>query len=301
MTTVAGNQTLEKTTANAIRVLDCAGRADVPVAVGADRPLMRELHVAADIHGETGLEGAELPPPSRAPEDGPRRGLAGGHASGGARPGDAGAHRAAHQHRPAVRALPGDRGADRADRAHGRIDRGGQRHTRRRVQHLGRPGGGPSRVLRRRRPDHGRSRRHPPGAAHARPPRGARDRRERPASSSPTSIASSCRSTGLATAGSARRCTMRWRSRTSSTGRCWRPRVARVAIDTGGELSRGRTNADVRRQTDWPPVHHVAVDIDAERFLALLVSGSAPSARRRRRRPSRAGERDPQRPALTTA
>jgi inosine-uridine nucleoside N-ribohydrolase len=68
VTTVAGNQTLEKTTANAIRVLDCAGRADVPVAAGADRPLMRELHVAADIHGETGLEGADLPPPSRSPE-----------------------------------------------------------------------------------------------------------------------------------------------------------------------------------------------------------------------------------------
>ncbi|HEX3977792.1 MAG TPA: nucleoside hydrolase [Solirubrobacteraceae bacterium] len=69
VTTVAGNQTLAKTTANAIRVLDCAGRADVPVAAGADRPLMRELHVAADIHGETGLEGAELPGPSRVPGD----------------------------------------------------------------------------------------------------------------------------------------------------------------------------------------------------------------------------------------
>src|ERR1700753_2205037 len=69
VTTVAGNQTLAKTTANAIRVLDSAGRADVPVAAGADRPLMRELHVAADIHGETGLEGAELPGPSRAPAD----------------------------------------------------------------------------------------------------------------------------------------------------------------------------------------------------------------------------------------
>src|SRR5262249_54037424 len=67
VTTVAGNQTLAKTTANAIRVLDCAGRGDVPVAAGADRPLMRDLHVAADIHGETGLEGAELPPPSRDP------------------------------------------------------------------------------------------------------------------------------------------------------------------------------------------------------------------------------------------
>ena len=44
-----------------------------------------------------------------------------------------------------------------------------------------------------------------------------------------------------------------------------------MAIDTGGEVSRGRTNADVRRQTDWSPLHHVATGIDADRFLALLV------------------------------
>ena len=44
-----------------------------------------------------------------------------------------------------------------------------------------------------------------------------------------------------------------------------------VTIDTGGELSRGRTNVDLRRQTQWLPVHHVAVDIDADRFLMLLV------------------------------
>jgi inosine-uridine nucleoside N-ribohydrolase len=63
VTTVAGNQTLEKTTANALKVLELAGRADVPVAAGADRPLVRELVVAADAHGETGLDGPDLPPP----------------------------------------------------------------------------------------------------------------------------------------------------------------------------------------------------------------------------------------------
>ena len=62
LTTVAGNQTLEKTTANAIRVLEFAGRADVPVAAGADRPLVRERFVAAYVHGETGLDGPDLPP-----------------------------------------------------------------------------------------------------------------------------------------------------------------------------------------------------------------------------------------------
>src|SRR3989440_3373259 len=65
VTTVAGNQTLEKTTANAIRVLDHIGRTDITVAAGAARPLVRELHTAPEVHGETGLDGPELPPPSR--------------------------------------------------------------------------------------------------------------------------------------------------------------------------------------------------------------------------------------------
>jgi inosine-uridine nucleoside N-ribohydrolase len=67
VTTVAGNQTLEKTTANAIRVLDFVGRDDVAVAAGARRPLLREPFVAAYVHGETGLDGPDLPPPQREP------------------------------------------------------------------------------------------------------------------------------------------------------------------------------------------------------------------------------------------
>ena len=69
VTTVAGNQTLAKTTANAIRVLELVGRDDVPVAAGADRPLVREPFVAAYVHGETGLDGPELPPPRAHPVD----------------------------------------------------------------------------------------------------------------------------------------------------------------------------------------------------------------------------------------
>jgi inosine-uridine nucleoside N-ribohydrolase len=68
VTTVAGNQTLEKTTANAIRVLDHVGRTEVPVAAGAPRPLVRERHVAASVHGDSGLDGPDLPGPSRPPE-----------------------------------------------------------------------------------------------------------------------------------------------------------------------------------------------------------------------------------------
>jgi inosine-uridine nucleoside N-ribohydrolase len=67
VTTVHGNQTIEKTTANALRVLDLAGRADVPVAAGADRPLVRELTVASHVHGDSGLDGPTLPPAARGP------------------------------------------------------------------------------------------------------------------------------------------------------------------------------------------------------------------------------------------
>jgi inosine-uridine nucleoside N-ribohydrolase len=64
---VAGNQTLDKTTANALRVLELAGRTDIPVAAGAEGPLAGELVVAADAHGETGLDGVDLPPPATEP------------------------------------------------------------------------------------------------------------------------------------------------------------------------------------------------------------------------------------------
>ena len=67
VTTVHGNQTLSKTTANALRVLDLAGRGEIAVAAGADRPLERELTVASHVHGESGLDGPALPAASRAP------------------------------------------------------------------------------------------------------------------------------------------------------------------------------------------------------------------------------------------
>ncbi len=67
VTTVAGNQTLDKTTRNALVTLEIAGRSDVPVAAGAGAPLQRELRTAAHVHGETGLDGPELPEPSTRP------------------------------------------------------------------------------------------------------------------------------------------------------------------------------------------------------------------------------------------
>jgi inosine-uridine nucleoside N-ribohydrolase len=63
VTTVAGNQTGEKTYLNALKTLTLIGETDVPVARGADKPLFRELTVAPEIHGVSGLDGADLPEP----------------------------------------------------------------------------------------------------------------------------------------------------------------------------------------------------------------------------------------------
>jgi inosine-uridine nucleoside N-ribohydrolase len=63
VTTVAGNQTLEKTTANALKILEYVERTDVPVHAGAPRPMVREQWAAEFVHGETGLDGPDLPDP----------------------------------------------------------------------------------------------------------------------------------------------------------------------------------------------------------------------------------------------
>jgi inosine-uridine nucleoside N-ribohydrolase len=60
ITTVAGNQTLDKTTRNARVVCGVAGIEGVPIAAGADRPLVRDSITAAAVHGESGLDGPVL-------------------------------------------------------------------------------------------------------------------------------------------------------------------------------------------------------------------------------------------------
>ena len=61
ITVVAGNQTLEKTTRNALNVVQWLGL-DVPVYAGCGQPMIREKMVAGDIHGESGLDGPVFPP-----------------------------------------------------------------------------------------------------------------------------------------------------------------------------------------------------------------------------------------------
>jgi purine nucleosidase len=63
ITTVAGNVPLRLTELNARRIVKLAGRSDIPVHVGCDRPLLRSLETAEYVHGATGLDGAELAAP----------------------------------------------------------------------------------------------------------------------------------------------------------------------------------------------------------------------------------------------
>jgi len=67
LTPVAGNVPLELTLPNALRLLEIAGRTDIPVAAGADRPLTRKLITASYAHGENGLGGVDFPAPKMKP------------------------------------------------------------------------------------------------------------------------------------------------------------------------------------------------------------------------------------------
>ena len=64
ITVVAGNQTLENTRRNALRVVQWLG-VDVPIYAGCGRPMIREKITAGDIHGESGLDGPVFPPLTR--------------------------------------------------------------------------------------------------------------------------------------------------------------------------------------------------------------------------------------------
>jgi purine nucleosidase len=63
ITTVGGNGLLDNVTLNARRVCTLAGIRDVPIAAGAEGPSGGVLEPAVDVHGESGLDGPELPEP----------------------------------------------------------------------------------------------------------------------------------------------------------------------------------------------------------------------------------------------
>lgn len=67
ITTVAGNVPLPLTTVNALKMVELAGRPEVPVYAGSARPMVRPLITAEYVHGKTGLDGADLPDPVTPP------------------------------------------------------------------------------------------------------------------------------------------------------------------------------------------------------------------------------------------
>ena len=71
ITPVAGNVPLELTLPNALRMVELAGRTDIPVAAGAKTPLIRRLVTATYAHGENGLGGAVFPEPTTKPVPAP--------------------------------------------------------------------------------------------------------------------------------------------------------------------------------------------------------------------------------------
>ncbi|TPW32252.1 nucleoside hydrolase [Martelella alba] len=64
VTSVAGNVPLSRTTRNAQQVLALAGRSDIPVYPGCARPMVKKLFTAEYVHGDSGLDGCELPEPT---------------------------------------------------------------------------------------------------------------------------------------------------------------------------------------------------------------------------------------------
>lgn len=65
ITTIGGNQTLHKVTYNALAVLEEVKEYNTPVAAGCASPMVRELETAPSIHGDTGLDGVDLPEPTQ--------------------------------------------------------------------------------------------------------------------------------------------------------------------------------------------------------------------------------------------
>jgi purine nucleosidase len=62
ITTVAGNVPVAQTADNARRIVELAGRPEIPVFAGAERPLLRPPRPVPEIHGETGIDGWDWQP-----------------------------------------------------------------------------------------------------------------------------------------------------------------------------------------------------------------------------------------------
>lgn len=70
ITAVAGNVPLDLTSRNALKMVELAGRPDIPVYAGSPQPMKRSLVTAEHVHGTTGIDGVDLPEPSLALSEG---------------------------------------------------------------------------------------------------------------------------------------------------------------------------------------------------------------------------------------
>ena len=170
VTTVHGNASVENTTINTCKILELAGLAHTPVAVGASQPLERRISHAPGVHGITGMDGPDLPPPTMQPVGEHAVEFIARMAGRGGGPAPRG-DRAAHQHRRHATGPPGAaRLTHRGHQPHGRLhrarecDRGGG------VQHLGGSGCGRRGVPQRHSHQDGGAERHAPGSGHGRAP-----------------------------------------------------------------------------------------------------------------------------------
>ena len=68
VTSVCGNQTIQKTTYNAGRIMTLVGL-NVPLAMGRVKPLVADAIIAPTVHGNSGLDGPALPEPANKPVD----------------------------------------------------------------------------------------------------------------------------------------------------------------------------------------------------------------------------------------
>lgn len=60
----AGNIGLDHSSKNALKLMELAGRPDIPVFAGCERPIRRKLVMAQHVHGPTGMDGPTLPDPA---------------------------------------------------------------------------------------------------------------------------------------------------------------------------------------------------------------------------------------------
>ena len=165
---VAGNVPLALTEKNARRIVELAGRTDVPVHAGCVRPMVRPAahgRACARAHRARRLCAARADHAARREA---RRRFHRRHGDGGAGRRDHAVHAgAAHQCRHGARQAAGDRRAPRPDRHDGRrLFRGRQHHAGGRVQHLCRSAGGRRRLPQRHSADRGAARPDPPDADH---------------------------------------------------------------------------------------------------------------------------------------